>query len=113
MREAFAELGVGPPEIVKTPGYLFAAYPKLQSRSAGLTRYPNGDIAWVCDLPYPEGVGVAATNSLYEGAAEGSPIGQKVMGHYAAVFEKHARTEIKLDRFGGYHLFTASTRASQ
>ena len=27
------------------------------------------------------------------------------MGHFAVVLEKHGRTEIKLDRFGGYHLF--------
>ena len=27
------------------------------------------------------------------------------MGHYAAVVKKDGRTEIKLDRFGGYHLF--------
>ena len=48
---------------------------------------------------------MAATNSLYEAAAAGSPIEEGVMGHFAAVFEKHGRTEIKLDRFGGYHLF--------
>ena len=27
------------------------------------------------------------------------------MGQYAAVFKKDGRTEIKLDQFGGYHLF--------
>ena len=27
------------------------------------------------------------------------------MGHYAAVLSRHGRTEIRLDRFGGYHLF--------
>ena len=105
LQAAFAELGFGPPEIVTTQAYLFAAYPKFQSRSAGLTRYPNGDFAWVCGTCLSEGVGVAATNALYEEATAGSPIGQKIMGHFAAVFHKHGRTEIKLDRFGGYHLF--------
>ena len=28
-----------------------------------------------------------------------------IMGHYAAVLRRDGRTEIKLDRFGGYHLF--------
>src|SRR5882672_6835484 len=105
LQQAFAELGFGAPQIVKTQSYLFAAYPKFQSRSVGLTRYPNGDFAWVCGTCLSEGVGVAATNSLYEGAAAGSPIEEGLMGHFAAVFEKHGRTEIKLDRFGGYHLF--------
>jgi hypothetical protein len=104
LQEAFAKLGFGS-QIIKTPGYLFAAYPKFQSRSVGLTRYPNGDFAWVCGTCLSEGVGVAATNSLYEGATAGAPIEEGVMGHFAAVFEKHGRTEIKLDRFGGYHLF--------
>jgi asparagine synthase (glutamine-hydrolysing) len=105
LRKAFAELGFGAPQIVKTQAYLLAAYPKFQSRSVGLTRYPNGDFAWVCGTCLSEGVGMAATNSLYEAAAAGSPIEEGVMGHFAAVFEKHGRTEIKLDRFGGYHLF--------
>jgi hypothetical protein len=105
LQAAFAELGFGPPETVTTQTYLFAAYPKFQSRSAGLTRYPNGDFAWVCGTCLSEGVGVEATNALYEEAAAGSPIGQRIMGHFAAVFHKHGRTEIQLDRFGGYHLF--------
>ena len=84
---------------------MFAAYPKFQSRSVGLTRCPNGDFAWVCGTCLSEGAGVTAANSLYEGLAAGSPIGQEIMGHFAVVLEKHGRTEIKLDRFGGYHLF--------
>jgi hypothetical protein len=105
LQKAFAELGFGAPQIVKTRGYLFAAYPKFQSKSVGLTRYANGDFAWVCGTCLSEGVGVTATNSLYEGAAAGSPIEDGIMGHFAAVFEKHGRTEIKLDRFGAYHVF--------
>ena len=105
LQRAFAELGFGAPEIVRTRKYVFAAYPKFQSRSVGLTRCPNGDFAWVCGTCLSEGAGVTAANSLYEGLAAGSPIGQEIMGHFAVVLEKHGRTEIKLDRFGGYHLF--------
>jgi hypothetical protein len=110
LQEAFAKLGFGAPQIIKTPGYLFAAYPKFQSRSVGLTRYPNGDFAWVCGTCLSEGVGVAASNSLYQGATAGAPIEEGVMGHFAAVFEKHGRTEIKLDRFEATIFYSLDAR---
>jgi hypothetical protein len=105
LQGAFAELGFAPPEIVEAEGYVFGAYPKLQSRSAGLKRYPNGDFAFVCGTCLSEGTGLAPAASLHEGAAATSPMSEEIMGHYAAVLKKDGRTEIKLDGFGGYHLF--------
>jgi len=105
LQGAFAELGFASPEIIKEGGYVLAAYPKFQSRSVALERYPKGDFGFVCGTCLSEGVGLASAASLYEGVAAASPIGGDIMGHYAAVFRKNGRTEIKLDRFGGYHLF--------
>jgi hypothetical protein len=105
LQAAFRELGFAPPEIVKAEGYVFGAYPKLQRRSVELKRYPNGDFAFVCGTCLSEGIGLAPAALLYEGAAATSPIGGEIMGHYAAVLKKDGRTEIKLDGFGGYHLF--------
>ena len=105
LQEAFTELGFAPPEIVTAEGYVFAAYPKFQSRSTGLKSYPNGDFAFVCGTCFSEGVGLADGASLYDGAAAASRTSKEIMGHYAAVIKKNGRTEIKLDRFGGYHLF--------
>jgi hypothetical protein len=104
LQEAFAELGFAPPEIVKAEGYVFGAYPKFQSASAGLKRYPNGDFAFVCGTCLSDGVGLAGAASLYDRAAT-SRISEEIMGHYATVLKKDDRTEIKLDGFGGYHLF--------
>jgi len=105
LRRAFSELGFAPPEIVKEEGYLFAAYPKFQSRSVALKRFPNGDFGFVCGTCLCEGGGLADVASLYEGFRAHSPMSAEIMGHYAAVFKKNGRTEIKLDQFGGYHLF--------
>ena len=105
LQQAFAELGFALPEIVKAEGYVFAAYPKFQNRSVGLKRYPNGDFAFVCGTCLSEGIGLASGASLYERCVATSPIGEEIMGHYAAVLRKDGRTEIKLDGFGGYHLF--------
>src|SRR6266852_5190738 len=106
LQRAFAELGFASPEIVKEEGYVFAAYPKLQSRSVALERYPNGDFAFISGTCLSEGVGLAAAaSSLYDSVAAASPVREEFMGHYAAVIKKNGRTEINLDRFGGYHLF--------
>jgi len=105
LQQAFAELGFALPEIVKAEGFIFAAYPKFQNRSVGLKRYPNGDFAFVCGTCLSEGIGLASGASLYERCVATSPIGEEIMGHYAAVLRKDGRTEIKLDGFGGYHLF--------
>jgi asparagine synthase (glutamine-hydrolysing) len=105
LRKAFAELGFAPPEIIKEEGYLIAAYPKFHSRSVALKRYPNGDFAFVCGTCLSAGDGLADVATLYEGVTAGLPMSDQVMGHYATIFKKNGRTEIKLDRFGGYHLF--------
>ncbi len=105
LRKAFAELGFSPPEIVEAEEYLFAAYPKFQSKSVALKHFPGGDFAFVCGTRLCEGEGLADIASLYEGATGRPPMSEKIMGQYAAVVKKHGRTEIKLDPFGGYHLF--------
>src|SRR5947208_15296267 len=105
LQRAFAELGFASPEIVKADGYLFAAYPKYQSTSAGLKRYRNGDFGFVCGTCFCEGVGLADVASLYEGATACSHASKEIMGQYAAVVKKNGRTEIKLDPFGSYHLY--------
>ena len=105
LQSAFAELGFAPPEIVQEEGYLFAAYPKFQSRSVDLKRYPNGDFAFVCGTCLCEGGGLVDVAALHDILTACSPMSEQIMGQYAAVFKKNGRTEIKLDRFGGYHLF--------
>jgi hypothetical protein len=105
LERAFAELGFGCPEFVKDEGYVLAAYPKFQSRSVALERCPNGDFGLVCGTCLVDGIGLGSPAKLSENAAAALPFGRDIMGHYAAVFRKNGRTEIKLDRFGGYHLF--------
>jgi hypothetical protein len=99
LQEAFAELGFASPRMVGSERCIVAAYPSFQSGSAALTHYPNGDFIFVCGTCLSDrGIGAAAAAGLYDG-------GDEPMGHYAAVFNKSGRTEIRLDRFGGYHLF--------
>jgi hypothetical protein len=105
LQSAFAELGFASPEMIKDEGYLLATYPKFLNKSANLKLYPNADFAFVCGTCFAEGIGVASADLLYQAAAEGLPFSNNIMGHYAAVLRKNGRTEIKLDRFGGYHLF--------
>lgn len=105
LQSAFAELGFSPPEIIKADEYIFGAYPKFHSRSTGLKRYPNGDFAFVCGTCLSEGVGLTEAAALYRATAANSSISDKILGHYATVIKRNGRTEIKLDRFGGYHLF--------
>ena len=105
LQRAFAELGFASPEIVKEEGYLLAVYPKFNSESVTLKRYPNDDFAFVCGTCLSAGDGLADVAALYKNVSAGSPICEQIMGHYAIVFKKTGRTEIKLDRFGGYHLF--------
>ena len=105
LQQAFAELGFSAPEIVKTEEYVFAAYPKFQSASAGLKRYPSGDFAFVCGTCLFDGVGLVPAASLYERATTIPQMSEEVMGHYALAIKKGGRTEIKLDGFGGYHVF--------
>src|SRR6516162_7030249 len=105
LQAAFAELGFAHPEIVKVEGYVFGAYRKFQSGSTGLKRYPKGDFAYVCGTCLSERIGLAPAASLYEETAGSTPLREEIMGHYAAVVRKGGRTEIKLDAFGGYHIF--------
>ncbi len=72
-----------------------------------MQRYPNGDFCFVCGTCVCDhGVGAKAAAVLYDDCAKTSPAaGDRMMGHYAAVLKRNGRTEIRLDRFGGYHLF--------
>jgi asparagine synthase (glutamine-hydrolysing) len=102
---AFAELGFASPEIVEAEGYVFAAYPKFQSKSVALERYPNGDFAFVSGTCLLEVAGLGTAGSSYQQTGAASHVSEEIMGHYAAVLKKTGQTEIKLDRFGGYHVF--------
>ncbi len=105
MHRSFCALGFPPPETIETQDYVLVAYPSIENRSIVLTRYPNGDFVYVCGTCLCEcGVGVAAANLVYKGkiAAIREP---RFMGHYAIVIRRGHQTEIKLDQFGGYHLF--------
>jgi hypothetical protein len=104
LQRAFAELGFASPEIIEARDYVFAGYPPFGNGSAPLTRSPNGDFVYVCGTCADDGrFGVAAGARLHDCAS--ATADDAMMGHYAAVLSRNGHTEIKLDRFGGYHLF--------
>jgi hypothetical protein len=104
LQRAFAELGFASPEIVEARDYVFAGYPPFGEGSALLTRSSNGDFVYVCGTCMDDGgFGTAAAARLHDCASTAAE--DATMGHYAAVLSRHGRTEIRLDRFGGYHLF--------
>lgn len=106
LRRAFAELGFGAPQIIEARDYVFAGYPAFENGSVPLERYPNGDFVYVGGTLLGEGgFGAAAAARLPDCAASAGTVDDAVMGHYAAVLGRNGRTEIRLDRFGGYHLF--------
>ncbi len=104
LQRAFAELGFASPEIVEARDYVFAGYPPFGEGSAPLTRSPNGDFVYVCGTCMDDdGFGAVAAARLHDCAS--TVADDATMGHYAVVLSRHGRTEIRLDRFGGYHLF--------
>jgi hypothetical protein len=106
MQEAFAELGFAPPKILKDDRYVLAAYPSFENRSVALQRYANGDFVYVCGTCVCDHeIGTAAA-AVLGGCAKSAPAAtDAVMGHYATVLRRNGRTEVKVDQFGGYHLF--------
>jgi hypothetical protein len=106
LRRAFAELDFAAPEIIEDRHYVFAGYRTLGSASMPLKRDPNGDFVFVCGTCVSDsGIGVVTAARLEE-AGRSAPTGEDpIMGHYAAIINRSGQTEIKLDRFGGYHLF--------
>ena len=106
LTRAFAELDFAAPEIIETRDYVFAGYPSFGNRSVPLKRYPNGDFVFVCGTCVCDtGVGAAAEARLRECAATMPTAEDRIFGHYAAILNYGGSTEIRLDRFGGYHLF--------
>jgi asparagine synthase (glutamine-hydrolysing) len=106
LRGAFGALGFAAPKTVETPDYVFAAYPSIENKSVELKRYPNGDFVFVCGTCMRgRSIGVAAAAELSGCTGRPEDAHDAVIGHYAAVLRRNGRTEIKLDRFGGYHLF--------
>jgi hypothetical protein len=104
LRRAFAELGFDSPEIIEARDYVFAGYRTFGNGSMSLTRSPNGNFVYVCGTCLDDsGFGAAAAARLHDCAT--TMANDSMMGHYAAVLSRNGRTEIKLDRFGGYHLF--------
>jgi hypothetical protein len=103
--QAFAELGFAAPNVIKAEDCVVAAYPSLESRSIALKRYPNGGFVLVCGTCISDsGTGVVAA-AMSSGCAKRPVSEDAVMGHYALVIRRDGRTEIRLDKFGGYHLF--------
>jgi hypothetical protein len=106
LQGAFAELGFASPEIVETDDYVFVAYPNFQNGSVALQRSPNGDFVFVCGTCVSDhGFGATAASPLRDCGDTAPAASDAIMGHYAAVLRNSNRTEIKLDRFGGYQLF--------
>src|SRR6516225_1414458 len=94
LQKAFADLGFPLPEIVKEEGYLFAAYPKFQRRSAALERDPNGDFSFVCGTCLCEGGGLADVTALPRYYAE-FVHEQTDHGSLCRGLKKKSRTQIK------------------
>jgi asparagine synthase (glutamine-hydrolysing) len=105
LRRAFADLGFAAPEVIATENYVLAAYPSIEGRLLALRRYRSGDFVYICGTCLCAGGVEAAVGALLYGRAEAAPADDALMGHYAAVVRRGRRTEIRLDRFGGYHLF--------
>jgi hypothetical protein len=112
LQKAFADLGFPLPEIVKEEGYLFAAYPKFQRRSAALERDPNGDFSFVCGTCLCEGGGLADVTALCQDITPNSSMSKRIMGHYAAVLKKKAGPRSSWTGLGVTTSFTTPRRAS-
>ena len=106
LRGSFAAIGFAAPRTIETPDYLLALYPSIENQSIAFEPRPDGDFVFVCGTCLGgDGIGTKAANRLF---ACGTPAGDPqdaVFGHYAAVLRRAGRTEIRLDRFGGYHVF--------
>ncbi len=106
LKRAFAKIGFAAPEMIEARDYVFAGYPSFGKGSAPVERHPNGDFVFVCGTCVCDsGVGAAAAARLGLCSTIAPPADDPIMGHYAALLSRGGRTEIKLDRFGGYHLF--------
>ncbi len=106
LRRAFAELGFEAPQIIEARDYVFAGYPAFENGSVPLKRSPNGDFVYVGGTLVSEGgFGTAAAARFPDCAALAAAGDDPIMGHYAVVRARNGQTEIRLDRFGGYHLF--------
>ena len=106
LQRAFTALGFPPPELIETRDYIFAAYPRIESKSIDLRRYRDGGFVFVCGTCIcDQGLGTIAAARLSRCSDTAQATTDDVMGHYAAVICQNGHTEIRLDRFGGYHLF--------
>ena len=106
LRQAFSDLGFAAPQIIEAADYVFAGYPAFENGAIPLARYPNGDFVFVCGTCVYDGAVGAAAAAQLPGCGPMTPAADDaVMGHYAVVLSRDGRTEIRLDRFGGYHLF--------
>jgi len=105
LRRAFAELGFAAPELIEADDSVLAAYPSFESRSLALKRYPNGDFVFVCGTCISDGYVGAEAGAGLCGCTKSPMAEDAVMGHYAVVIKRNGRTEIRLDDFGGYHVF--------
>lgn len=106
LRGGFAALGFAPPQTIETEGYILALYPSIETKSLAFECRPDGDFVFVCGTCLGGGeIGAMAAKRLSACGAATQGSQDAVLGHYAAVLRRGDRTEIKLDRFGGFHLF--------
>jgi asparagine synthase (glutamine-hydrolysing) len=109
--QCYAELGFAAPRTIETEDYVFAAYPSVESGASALTRHPNGDFAFVCGTRFCDADAAAPadaalpTSAGSAGCAAEAPPAAAAMGHYALVTRTNGQTLVRLDMFGGYHLF--------
>jgi hypothetical protein len=111
LKRAFSELGFAAPRIIVTAEYVFAAYPTIEGGSLELHACPNGDFVGVAGTCLGEEETGAAAAARYYGGAMPAAAAEGVVGHYAIVRRCGGRTEIRLDPFGGYHLYYNLERA--
>jgi hypothetical protein len=104
--QAFAQLGFESPLTIETPDCIFVAYPTIETKALALDRSPNGDFSFVCGSCFDDTrIGCAAASLLTARRNQAVDPCDLISGHYAAVWHVGGRTEITLDKFGGYHLF--------
>src|SRR5215813_7079919 len=102
---AFRELGFAEPVTIRDPAYILCVYPNFQERQAALRRFPQDGFAFACGTLLLDGeVGEAAAAIAYEAgpAIEGRL--SQALGHYCLLTRHGGKTELRTDRFGGYHI---------
>ena len=108
---AFARMGMPTPRLVRGRNFVLALYPKRQASELALQQFPNGDFVCACGtLIYENKVGKPAAAAFYGDCGGRSTPCDKALGHYAVILHKDGKTEILPDGFGGFLVFSFTTR---